>query len=81
MLAIQPAQYEEFQFICERERCPVALVGHATEEKRLLVSDSHFGNNPVDLPLEVLLRNAKTRKEFRREPIKNKPLDLEHSCI
>ena len=79
VLAIQPAQYEEFQFICERERCPVALVGHATEEKRLLVSDSHFGNNPVDLPLEVLLgKPPKTRKEFRREVITNKPLDLEH---
>ena len=79
VLAIQPAQYEEFQFICERERCPVALVGHATEEKRLLVSDSHFGNNPVDLPLEVLLgKPPKTRKEFRREVIKNKPLDLGH---
>ncbi|MCB5191708.1 phosphoribosylformylglycinamidine synthase [Methylobacillus arboreus] len=41
--------------ICERERCPFAVVGKATEERRLTVADSHFNNNPVDMELSVLL--------------------------
>jgi len=32
-----------------------AVIGEATEEEHLTVSDEHFGNNPVDLPLQVLL--------------------------
>jgi phosphoribosylformylglycinamidine synthase len=47
--------FERFQAICERERCPFAVVGEATEEPHLTVTDSHFGNSPVDMPLEVLL--------------------------
>src|SRR5690606_13423210 len=41
--------------ICARERAPYAVVGYATEEPHLTVTDSHFGNKPVDLPLQVLL--------------------------
>ena len=31
------------------------MVGEATEEPHLTVTDSHFANTPVDMPLEVLL--------------------------
>ena len=44
-----------FQQLCERERCPFAVVGEATEEKRLVLDDPLFGNRPIDLPLDVLL--------------------------
>lgn len=44
-----------FKEICERERCPFAVVGYATEERHLTVEDSHFGNKPVDMDLSVLL--------------------------
>ncbi|HEX5844344.1 MAG TPA: phosphoribosylformylglycinamidine synthase, partial [Pseudomonas sp.] len=46
---------ERFKAICERERCPFAVVGEATEEAHLTVTDSPFANTPVDMPLEVLL--------------------------
>ena len=55
MLAVSAKDFERFQAICERERCPFAVVGEATEEPHLTVTDSHFGNTPVDMPLEVLL--------------------------
>ncbi|MGE8498351.1 MAG: phosphoribosylformylglycinamidine synthase [Pseudomonas sp.] len=55
VLAVSAADFERFQAICERERCPFAVVGEATEEPQLTVTDSHFGNTPVDMPLEVLL--------------------------
>lgn len=55
VLAVSAGDFERFQAICERERCPFAVVGEATEEAHLTVTDSHFNNTPVDMPLEVLL--------------------------
>ena len=58
VLAVGAADFERFKAICERERCPFAVVGEATEEAHLTVTDSHFGNNAVDMPLNVLLGKA-----------------------
>ncbi|SFA75528.1 phosphoribosylformylglycinamidine synthase [Azotobacter beijerinckii] len=55
VLSVDAADFETFKAICERERCPFAVVGEATGERQLTVGDSHFGNKPVDMPLEVLL--------------------------
>jgi phosphoribosylformylglycinamidine synthase len=55
VLSVDAADFERFKAICERERCPFAVVGEAIEERHLTVADSHFGNKPVDMPLEVLL--------------------------
>jgi len=55
VLAVSAGDFERFKAICERERCPFAVVGEATEEKHLTVTDSHFDNTPVDMPLDVLL--------------------------
>ncbi|MCU1719588.1 phosphoribosylformylglycinamidine synthase [Pseudomonas sp. 5P_3.1_Bac2] len=55
VLAVDAADFERFKAICERERCPFAVVGEAVEEAHLTVTDSHFANKPVDMPLNVLL--------------------------
>jgi phosphoribosylformylglycinamidine synthase len=55
VMAVPAARLETFKQLCERERCPFAVVGEATEEKRLVVEDPAFKNKPIDLPLEVLL--------------------------
>ncbi|HIC99744.1 MAG TPA: phosphoribosylformylglycinamidine synthase [Piscirickettsiaceae bacterium] len=55
VIAIYPDRLDDFIAICERERCPYAIVGEATEDQRLRVHDRYFDNNPVDLPLNVLL--------------------------
>ncbi|MBM94847.1 MAG: phosphoribosylformylglycinamidine synthase [Oceanospirillaceae bacterium] len=55
VMAVAEEDMDTFDAICERERCPYAVVGYATEEEHLTVTDSHFGNKPVDLPLQVLL--------------------------
>src|SRR4029079_17193068 len=44
-----------FSGICERERCPFAVIGEATAEGRLAVEDAHFANRPIDIDLEVVL--------------------------
>ncbi|WP_435607589.1 phosphoribosylformylglycinamidine synthase [Pseudomonas knackmussii] len=55
VLSVDAADFEAFKAICERERCPFAVVGEAIAEPHLTVADSHFGNKPVDMPLDVLL--------------------------
>jgi phosphoribosylformylglycinamidine synthase len=37
VLGVSPARIDEFRAICERERCPFAVVGHATAQERLVV--------------------------------------------
>jgi phosphoribosylformylglycinamidine synthase len=64
VLAISDEQLNMFEQLCERERCPYAVIGTVSEERRLTVSDRHFDNHPVDIPLEVLL--GKTPKMLRR---------------
>ena len=54
VLAIRAADRDRFAALCERERCPHAVVGTATVRERLVVADDHFGNRPVDMDLDVL---------------------------
>ncbi len=59
VLGVRPADLQLFTAICERERCPFAVVGQATAERRLLLTDSRFPtadsrHRPIDLPLDVL---------------------------
>ena len=55
VLAIAPDRLEEFRAFCERERCPFAVVGVAVDDDQLVVHDSEFKNDPVHMPLSVLL--------------------------
>lgn len=55
VMAVAQENLPLFEEICARERCPFAVVGHATEERHLTVADSHFNNKPVDMDLSVLL--------------------------
>ena len=55
VLAIAPADLPRFAALCARERCPFAVVGEATADGQLRVTDAHFKNSPVDMPMEVLL--------------------------
>jgi len=54
VLAVEPARLAQFEAICARERCPFAVVGSATAERRLRVEDPYFGNTPVDMDMQVL---------------------------
>jgi phosphoribosylformylglycinamidine synthase len=54
VMAVQPEDLARFEAICERERCPYAVVGESTSEKHLLLNDKHFEAKPVDLPMSVL---------------------------
>jgi phosphoribosylformylglycinamidine synthase len=55
VLAIAPGDLDRFRALCERERCPFAVVGVATDDERLEVRDPLFDNSPVDMDLPALL--------------------------
>ncbi len=48
VLAIAPESLEQFKAFCERERCPFAVVGVATEERQLVLADEG-AESPVDM--------------------------------
>jgi phosphoribosylformylglycinamidine synthase len=58
VLALALGTVEQFAALCERERCPYAVVGEITGEGRLLVTDPLLSADPVDMPIEVLLGKA-----------------------
>jgi phosphoribosylformylglycinamidine synthase len=70
VLAVGAERIGEFRAICERERCPFAVVGVATDDARLVVEDPQFRNRPVDMELSVLLGKPPrmTREVRRRRP-------------
>jgi phosphoribosylformylglycinamidine synthase len=55
MLAIAPERFDTFRELCERERCPYAVLGQATGDGWLVVDDPLFGNRPVDVDLNMVL--------------------------
>ncbi len=71
VLAIAPENLALFTRLCERERCPFAVVGTATDDGHLTVSDRHFGNNAVDMDMDVLLGKPPrmTRKVKHQAPV------------
>ncbi|HLT63105.1 MAG TPA: phosphoribosylformylglycinamidine synthase, partial [Pseudohongiella sp.] len=54
VLAVAADKLDIFEKICERERCPFAVVGEATQEETIRLHDEHFDNLPIDLPMSVL---------------------------
>ncbi|MEO8508249.1 MAG: phosphoribosylformylglycinamidine synthase [Betaproteobacteria bacterium] len=77
VLAIAPASLPRFAAICARERCPFAVVGTANDQGKLVVVDAKFGNNPVDVPLDVILGNPpKMTRDVRHAPRPLPALDL-----
>ena len=77
VLAIAAASLRAFAAICERERCPFALVGHATDDAALVVSDPVFVETPVDMPLPVLLgKPPKMQRDVARVRARLRPLEL-----
>ncbi len=87
VLAIGAESLPMFEALCKRERCPYAIVGTATAERQLKLDDVHFGEQPIDMPLEVLLgkppkmtRNAQTG-EFQPDSLQHSRIDLREALL
>ncbi len=55
VLALAPEDEQAFGELCDRERCPWAVIGEASDDGHLLVEDGRTGETVVDLPMRVLL--------------------------
>jgi phosphoribosylformylglycinamidine synthase len=83
-----PESFELFKALCERERCPFAVVGVATEERQLVLADEgNVADSPVNMPMNVLLgkppkmhRDVKTvARQFK--PVNLTGVDLQQAAI
>ncbi len=76
VLAIAPESLPQFRDFCERERCPFAVVGVATEHPQLVLADEGAAL-PVDMPMDVLLgKPPKMHRDVASVPREAPPLDL-----
>jgi phosphoribosylformylglycinamidine synthase len=70
VLAVDRAKLDAFKQLCERERCPYAVVGEASEEHKLVLEDRYWRDTgkrsadaalaereskPIDLDLDIVL--------------------------
>ncbi|MBK6854501.1 MAG: phosphoribosylformylglycinamidine synthase [Burkholderiales bacterium] len=59
VLAIAPESLARFQALADRERCPIAVVGVATDETELILEAPATADKPaervIDMPMDVLL--------------------------
>lgn len=77
VMAVAAERLDEFIQLCERERCPYAVVGEATDEEHLLLGDAHFGNNPIDIPIPLLFgRPPRMLRDVKHLPFHKPELDL-----
>ena len=83
VLAISKESLPIFKDLCERERCPFAVAGEAIAEQNLILSDEHFKNNPIDIPIELLLGNPPKmiRRDKKIIENNNSPLSTLHSPL
>ncbi len=83
VLAINQQDLAFFEMLCTRERCPFAVVGKATDAQQLKVSDTHFNNTPIDMPLSLLLGNpprmkrSATRGVFHQDYFNHTLIDID----
>ncbi len=85
-LAVMPENLEAFKAICERERCLYCVVGQATDEQSLVLSDAEFAQGserqqkPIDLPMDLLFgKPPKMLRDVKRDVPAKQAFD--HSSI
>jgi phosphoribosylformylglycinamidine synthase len=79
VLAVDRARLDDFAAICARERCPFAVVGEAASAARLRLTDEHFGEAPIDVPMQLLFgKPPKMTRDVTRLVAPSEPFDLAH---
>jgi phosphoribosylformylglycinamidine synthase len=82
VLAIAAERLADFEGICRRERCPYAVVGQATEDPRLTLTDARLKDAPIDIPMQLLfgkpprMHREVSRVSPPREPLGTDTIDL-----
>ncbi len=82
VIALDPDALPIFRAICERERCPFAVVGVATGARQLVLEDGPGGTRAIDMPMQVLLgKPPKMQRDVTRVARIGTPLDLSDAVL
>ncbi|MCI0653913.1 MAG: phosphoribosylformylglycinamidine synthase [Methylococcaceae bacterium] len=77
VLALDPAVLPLFSAICEREHCPFAAIGRATESQQLVLYDASNDCKVIDIPMSLLFgKPPKMQRIAESLEFKNKDLEL-----
>ena len=77
VLALRPEARMFFEELCARERCPVAFIGEATGDGRLVLEDDYFQDRPIDMDVKVLLgKPPRMVRDVKRVKVEHPELDL-----
>ena len=77
ILLVGDDRIDAFKAMCERERCPVSVIGALTDDGNLVVNDRDFDNRVVDMPMDMLLGNLpKMERTVERVVLPDDGLDL-----
>jgi len=78
VLIVSEDRIDEFRLLCDRERCPLAVVGKLTDDGNLVVTDRDFDNRIVDMPMQMLLGNPpKMERTVEHAPVPDTKLDVD----
>jgi phosphoribosylformylglycinamidine synthase len=78
VLIVGENRVDEFKALCERERCPVSVIGTLTGDGNLSVSDRDFDNRIVDMPMQMLLGNPpKMERDVEHQHVPEELLNLD----
>lgn len=77
VLGVAPSDLDTFKAICERERAIYGVVGHATSEQRLVLTDKLLGTTPIDMEMSVLFgKPPKMSRSGSTRQLKIPPVDV-----
>jgi phosphoribosylformylglycinamidine synthase len=77
VMAVSTEALPIFRAMCERERCPFAVVGVTTAEKELVLEDGPRGERAIAMPMDVLLgKPPKMLRDVTRVARVSPELDL-----
>ncbi len=77
VLCIRPESLAIFEALCRRERCPHAVIGEATGNRRLSLEDAHSATRPIDIDIGVILgKPPRMKRDVTHLPPRHTSLTL-----
>ena len=82
VLCVAAAALPVFESIAQRERCPFAVIGTIDATGELIVEDPLFKDEPVHMPIDVLLgKLPQMVRNVRSAAVQSQPLNLERVAL
>ena len=80
VLAVAPERLDTLRALCERERCPMAVVGYSTDQPQLQLLNEQ--TPVIDMPMDVLLgKPPRLHRRDTRAPVPLSRLRLDDTLL